>query len=153
MSLSVHRASRFILATPHAIFRAFLDPESLVNWRPPAGMRAEIRGFNARPGGGYRMVLIYKAPDASAGKTAADRDIVNVRFADIEPETRIVEMVSFDSRDPAFAGTMKLTTTLRPVDDGTEVTFCAENVPPGIGEDEHRQGMESSLRNLANLLE
>ena len=49
--------------------------------------------------------------------------------------------------------TMTITTTLTPVRDGTKVTFTAENVPAGISAADHKTGMESTLKNLANLLE
>jgi hypothetical protein len=48
---------------------------------------------------------------------------------------------------------MTITTRLTPVRDGTKVTFTAENVPAGISEADHKAGMESTLKNLANLLE
>jgi hypothetical protein len=40
-----------------------------------------------------------------------------------------------------------------PVTGGTRVTFRAENVPPGISEAEHRAGMNSTLKNLADWVE
>ncbi|GHD03628.1 hypothetical protein [Novosphingobium pokkalii] len=42
--------------------------------------------------------------------------------------------MTFESEDPAFGGTMTITTRLMLVRDGTKVTFVAENVPPGISE-------------------
>lgn len=152
MTRSTHTASRTILASPRAIFRALLDPEVLVKWRPPAGMSARLRAFDPRAGGGYCIEMRYG--DASrVGKTTRSSDIVWVRFETIDPDDSIVERIRFDSEDPAFAGEMRLTTSLRAVADGTQVTFIAEHVPAGIDEADHRTGMESSLKNLANLLE
>jgi len=148
----IDSASRTILATPRAIFRAFLDPEVIGKWRPPSGMTAEIYSFDARAGGGYRMAFVYEDAGAT-GKSEADRDVFTGRFVELVPDSRIVEEVDFDTTDPAFARTMRITTQLTPVSDGTKVTFTAENVPPGISADDHRKGMESSLKNLAMLLE
>lgn len=148
-----HTASRTILATPRAIFRAFTDPEALANWRAPAGMSAEVQSFDPRQGGGYRMVLRYKDSTGATGKTSSVTDVVKARFLEIEPEKRIVEAIIFESDNPIFAGTMTLTTTMVAVNGGTKVCFVAEDVPEGISEEEHRRGMESSLKNLANLLE
>ncbi len=153
MHSSAHTASRIILATPRAIFRAFLDPEALANWRPPAGMSAKIVDFDPRSGGGYRISLTYDEPGAARGKSDAATDVVNVRFVELDPESRIVEAIAFESDDPVFGGSMTLTTTLTVVNGGTKVSFVAENVPPGINEEDHRRGMESSLKNLASLLE
>jgi uncharacterized protein YndB with AHSA1/START domain len=149
----IHVATRTILATPRAIYRAFLDPETIPSWRPPSGMTAKIFRFDPAPGGGYRMAFVYEDVAAGPGKSSADADIVEGRFVELLPEEKIVEAVRFESDDPAVAGTMTITTTLTPVRDGTKVTFTAENVPSGINEADHRAGMESTLRNLANLLE
>ncbi|MES2451981.1 MAG: SRPBCC domain-containing protein [Pseudomonadota bacterium] len=152
MIQEIHSASRVILATPRAIFRAHVDPEVLVKWRAPAGMTARLTEFHAQPGGGYRMELRY-ADGASRGKSTADSDIVRVRFVDLIPDDLIVEAAEFESDDPANKGVMTITTRLTPVLDGTKVVVTAENVPPTITAEDHRLGMESSLRNLALLLE
>ncbi|MDF0490162.1 SRPBCC domain-containing protein [Sphingomonas sp. H39-1-10] len=152
MSSPSHSASRIIIATPRAIFRAFVDPEVLVKWRAPTGMEAELLAFDPRLGGGYTMALRYLDAKGS-GKSTADTNIVVARFVELEAEERIVEAISFESAEPAFGGTMRLTTTMKPVTGGTKVTFLAEEVPPGINDSDHVAGMESVLKNLANLLE
>jgi len=65
-------------------------------------------------------------------------------------DKRIVELVEFETGDPAFAGEMIITTTLGPVSGGTEVTFAASNVPLGIRPEDHHKGMMSTLENLAD---
>lgn len=152
MSSQSHTASRIIIATPRAIFRAFVDPEVLVKWRAPAEMDAELLAFDPRLGGGYKMVLRYKN-GAKRGKSSDDCDIVLARFEALDAEERIVEAIRFESTHPSFGGTMLLTTTMKPVNGGTKVTFLAEEVPAGIGAADHVVGMESALKNLANLLE
>ncbi|MHA3790578.1 SRPBCC domain-containing protein [Sphingomonas sp. YL-JM2C] len=154
MSIVTRTASRIILATPRAVFRAFIDAEALVNWLPPAGMTAELQSFDPRPGSGYRLILT--CDEAGRGKSPAATDRVTVRFVELDPDTRIVEAVDFESDDPAFGGTMTLTITMTAVTavtGGTKVTFVAENVPSGVSEQDHRSLMEASLRNLANLLD
>lgn len=98
------------------------------------------------------MELSY-ADGAGQGKSTANSDIVRVRFAELVPDERIVEAAEFESDDPAYAGIMMITTRISPVTDGSKVTVTAEDVPAGISEHDHRRGMESSLRNLALLLE
>ncbi len=152
MSKETHAASRVILATPRAIFRAHVDPEILVKWRAPAGMEAHLSEFSAAIGGGYRMELRY-ANGAGQGKSTADSDVVQVRFVELAPDDLLIEAATFESDDPCFAGTMTITTRLVAVSDGTKVTVTADNVPPGISATDHRKEMESSLKNLALLLE
>lgn len=150
----IDTASRVILASPRTLFRTFLDPEILIGWRAPEGMTAEIRAFDARVGGGYRMVLRYEGVDAADhGKTRPGEDEVVVEFAEMLAEERVVERVRFVSDDARYAGTMILTTILEPAREGTKLTLKAENVPAGISAADHREGMLSSLRNLARLTE
>lgn len=152
MTKEIHSASRTILATARAIFRAHVDPEVLVKWRAPAGMSGRLTEFDARPGGGYRMELRY-TDGAGRGKSTADSDIVRVRFVDLIPDDLIVEAAEFESDDPANTGVMTITTRLTPVSRGTKVVVTAQDVPVSISAGDHRKGMESSLRNLALLLE
>ena len=116
-------------------------------------MAAKIYRFEPRLGGRYRMAFFYDDAAAGPGKTAENADVFEGRFLELIPEEKIVEAIEFESTDPAFAGTMTITTILTPVRDGTKVTLTAENVPTGISAADHEAGMESTLKNLANLLE
>ena len=151
--MSTHTASRTIIATPRAVFRALIDPESMTCWRAPAGMTLRVLAFDPRPGGRYRMELHYDPARAALGKTTPSSDIVTGTFIELVAEDRIVEDVDFESADPAFAGTMRLTTSMTPVADGTKVTIVADNVPSGISETDNREGMNATLKQLANFLE
>lgn len=152
MSGRIDQASRIVAASPPAVWAAMTDPARLERWLPPKGMTAYFERFDLRCGGGYRMVLIYADAGGSPGKSGADRDVVEVRFARIEPERRLEQLVEFDSDDPAFAGTMRMTWSLRPVPGGTEITIRASDVPPGIGAEDHAKGLRASLDNLADYL-
>jgi uncharacterized protein YndB with AHSA1/START domain len=133
-------ASRVIRASPQAIYAAHLDPKAVATWRPPQGMRAEVYAFDAREGGGYRMAFVYE--DASVrGKTMEHADVFEGTFVELVPNERIVERVEFQSDDPAFAGTMTITTTLTPLTGGTDVSIVCENVPKGISAEDHQAGM------------
>lgn len=150
----IDSASRVILAPPRTLFRAFIDAEAMAAWRAPDGMTARILAFDPRVGGGYRMLLRHDAPTSPVeGKTRPGEDEVEVRFVELLAHERIIEDVTFLSDDPAFAGTMTLTTLFQPDRDGTKVTLEATGVPPGIAPEDHRLGMAASLRNLARLTE
>jgi uncharacterized protein YndB with AHSA1/START domain len=136
----VDAASRVIKASPRRIYEAFMDPKALVSWLPPKGMKAHIDTYESREGGIYQITLVYDEPDHSApGKTSEDSDVVRGRFLELIPNRRIVELVEFESADPAFAGEMKMTWTLTSVPEGTEVARrglwkvfakCAPGPPP-----------------------
>jgi uncharacterized protein YndB with AHSA1/START domain len=147
-------ASSVIKASPQKIYQAFLDPEAIASWRPPEGMKCHIYEFNGREGGTFRMSFGYADKDHEVrGKTSEHEDVFKGRFMELIPDKRIVELIEFESDDPAFAGKMTITTTLVPVPGGTEVTFLAENVPAGIKPEDHYKGMTSTLKNLAAFTE
>jgi uncharacterized protein YndB with AHSA1/START domain len=147
------KGSRVIAAPRESVYAAFVDPEALRAWLPPAGMTGRFEWFDLRPGGSYRMVLTCTDASASRGKATADSDIVEVRFVDIVPSARIVQAVDFVSEDPAYAGTMTMTWEVTAVDGGTRVDITADDVPDGIAEEDHAAGLTSSLANLADYLE
>jgi uncharacterized protein YndB with AHSA1/START domain len=147
------KLNRLIPAPRPAVFEAFLDPDALLAWLPPAGMTGEMHRFEARAGGGYEMTLRYDAPSPEPrGKTTADADTVAVRFAEIAPDARIVQAVDFASDDPAYGGTMTLTWTFADAPGGTVVAVEVANAPPGVSEADHEIGIRSSLENLARFM-
>jgi uncharacterized protein YndB with AHSA1/START domain len=145
--------SRIIHASPQAIYDAFIDPDALARWLPPTGVTGKFDRFEPWPGGRYRLTLTFTGEHATAGKSSADADTVEGRLVELIPGERIVQTADFESDDPAYAGTMTMTWSLRPVADGTEVTITASDVPYGISAADHAQGLASTLSNLADFLE
>ncbi len=141
-----------IAAPTKKVYAALVNPESLLAWLPPSGMTGKFERFDLRPGGSYRMVLTYAEPSVGRGKATVDSDVVEVRFIDIVPGVRIVQVVDFVSKDPAFAGTMTMTWEVAAVDGGTRVDITARDVPDGISPQDDAAGLTSSLVNLADYL-
>jgi uncharacterized protein YndB with AHSA1/START domain len=147
-------ASRVIIASPRTIYQAILDPNALVSWLPPEGMRGQIHNFEPREGGSFRITLTYVGTDHSApGKTSEHSDVVQGRFLKLVPGERIVQIVEFESADSAFAGEMTMTWSLVAAPGGTQVTIVCENVPEGIRQEDHDAGLSSTLQNLAAFFE
>ncbi len=144
-------ASRVIAASPHQIYEAFIDPQTLMRWLPPSGMTGRVLLFEPWEGGRYRIELAYGAADR--GKTTNRTDVSNGRFLTLEPGERIVQSAEFESDDPRFSGEMIMSWGLEPVPEGSKVTVKAENVPAGISKVDHAAGMSSSLDNLARFVE
>jgi uncharacterized protein YndB with AHSA1/START domain len=144
--------SWLVKAPPAAIYRVLLDPEAVVAWRPPKGMKAEVRCFEPRVSGKFRMSFIYLDRTIS-GKTLENADVFEGRFLDLTPNRRVVERIEFESLDPAFAGSMTVTTTLDAAAGGTRVTILCENVPSGISRADHEAGIASTLTNLVAFVE
>jgi uncharacterized protein YndB with AHSA1/START domain len=146
-------ACRIVRAPIEGVFAALVERDLLLRWLPPGGMTARFDHFDARPGGTYRLVLTYAADDSHVGKSSAGEDVVEARFVELPPFSRVVQAVEFSSDDPTFAGTMIMTWQLTATRDGTLVEIRADDVPVGISATEHLAGFESSLANLAALLE
>lgn len=98
------------------------------------------------------MTLTYD-DEATQGKSGENTDVVEVRFVDVDPPSRVVEEADFVSDDPSLAGTMTMTWCLDAVGDGTLVTITANNVPDGISSDDHTAAFASTLGNLNRYLE
>ena len=144
------RTSLIIKAAPQALYDAWMDPEVLVQWLPPADMTGQFHAFDGRVGGGYDMSLFY--PDSEPdhrGKTAGGEDRVQVRFLDLAPPRRILQAVTFDTEDPALKGEMRIEITFLPVAAGTQVTILAANLPPGLRPQDNDEGSRLSLEQLA----
>ena len=146
-------ASKIIKASPQKLYPALVDQKALLAWLPPHGMKGEFQEFEPRAGGRYVMTLSYESAEHTPGKSSEHSDVVRGQFAELVPNVRVVQLIDFESDDPAFAGTMKMTWALASVAQGTEVSITCENVPDGVSEADHAVGLASSLNNLAAFVE
>ena len=100
------------------------------------------------------MSLFYLSSEqVYRGKTSEREDRFTARFVELTPPTRIVEAITFDSTDAAFAGEMTMVVTFEERNGGTEVTIVFENIPPGIRPEDNDAGTRSSLEKLARYAE
>lgn len=148
------QVSKIIKAPRKTVYQACLNPDALASWRVPDNMRGHVHVFDAREGGTYRMSLTYQDPKHSpGGKTSEDTDTFQGRFVELVPYEKIVEVIEFESRDPRFAGEMKITTSFTDTDEGTEVTVLCQDIPAGVRPEDNEMGTKQSLHKLAALLE
>ena len=147
------QVSRIIKAPRAKLYAACLDPDMLARWRAPDRMSGVVHSFDARVGGSYRMSLIYKSAKRGTGKTSSDTDSFTGRFIELVPDEKIVESIAFESDDPAYAGTMTLTTSFEDVPGGTNVILRFDGLPPGIRPEDNETGSRQSLAKLAALVE
>jgi uncharacterized protein YndB with AHSA1/START domain len=111
-----------------------------------------VHSFEARQGGAFRISLTYDVPTA-AGKTSAHTDSFHGRFVKLVPDTEVVQVVEFETADPALEGEMTITYRLADADDGTTLTGVHENLPPGVLPADNELGWGMSLDKLARLVE
>ncbi len=148
------RNTKFIKAPPEAIYRAFTDPAAIAVWLAPGDMTGEVHSFDLRVGGGYQMSLYYPPSETTPrGKTSDREDRYAARFVELTPPKRIVEAITFDSADPAFAGEMTVEVTLEAKDGGTTVSILFKDIPSGIRPEDNEAGTRLTLEKLARYVE
>jgi uncharacterized protein YndB with AHSA1/START domain len=146
------RVAQHVRAPRAAVYRAVLDPDALAKWRVPTGMSSHVHEFDAREGGSFRVSLTYRAPDGS-GKSAPHTDTYHGQFLKLVPNEQVVEVLEFETADPALRGSMTMTTTLTEADGGTDVLVLHEGIPDAVPAADNETGTRMALENLAHLVE
>ena len=149
-------AERLIAAPLVHVISAFTSEAKLARWLPPEGATGEFEHIDLRAGGGFLMRLTFddSGDDAEVEtKSDDDSDVVEVYIPTMDEGRLIVWEVEFVSDDPRFSGTMAMNWYLSRQGGGTLVTIDAHHVPPGISAKDHLEGLNSSLANLAAVVE
>jgi uncharacterized protein YndB with AHSA1/START domain len=134
------------------VYRALLDPEAVQKWMVPDGMSSQVHRFQGVEGGSFPISLTYQEPDGR-GKTTEQTDTFHGRFERLVPDREVVQVVEFETDDPALSGEMRITYRLADAESGTEVVGIHENLPPGLSPEENELGWSMSLAKLAALVE
>jgi len=111
-----------------------------------------VHELDAREGGSFRVSLTYDAPNMT-GKTSARTDTYHGRVVKLVPGEQVVEVLEFETTDPALSGEMTITTTLSDADGGTDVLLVHEGIPRGVSAVDNETGTRMSLGKLAALVE
>lgn len=128
--MSSTRVGRRVNAPRANVYRALLDAQAVARWMVPNGMTSRVHAFDAREGGFFRISLTYDAPTGT-GKTTAHSDTFHGRFVKLVTNERVVEVVEFETNDPALHG----------------------GLPRGLPAADNEAGWKSSLAKLAALVE
>ena len=132
--MSATRTSRHVNAPGVRVYSALVDANAIATWMVPTGMTSHVHAFEGREGGTFRISLAYKGP-TGAGKTTAHTDTFHGRFVKLVPNERVVQVVEFETADPALRGA---------VHDG---------LPRGVPTADNEAGWRSSIEKLAALVE
>lgn len=147
------RIRRHVHAPRAAVYRALLDAPAVATWMVPTGMTSHVHAFDPREGGAFRISLTYDAPTAT-GKTTAHTDTFHGRFVRLVPDEEVVEVVEFETADPALRGEMTITFALADSDGGgTDLLAVHDRLPRGLSAADNEAGWRSSLAKLAALVE
>lgn len=86
---------------PELVFRAFAEPARLAEWWGPAGFTNEIRVFELRPGGAWRLTMT--GPDGTRFENLSRFDTIEaparVAFVHEDPVHRFRMSMTFDALD------------------------------------------------------
>jgi uncharacterized protein YndB with AHSA1/START domain len=138
---------------PRAIvYRALLDVLAVATWKVPSGMTSHVHAFDAREGGSFRISLTYDAPTGT-GKTTAHTDTYHGRFVKLVASEQVVEVVEFETTDPALRGEMTITISIADADGGTDVLAVHDELPRGLSTADNEAGWREALAKLASLVE
>jgi uncharacterized protein YndB with AHSA1/START domain len=152
MSVGSTRVRQRVKAPRAAVYRALLDATAVQAWMVPDGMTSRVHAFDAREGGSFRISLTYESP-TGIGKTTTQTDTFHGRFLKLVPDEQVVEVVEFETSDPAMQGEMTLTITLSDADGGTDLVAVHDRLPPGLSPADNETGWRMSLGKLAALVE
>ena len=150
--MSSTHISCYIKAPRAVVYRALLDADAVATWMVPTGMTSHVHAFDPREGGEFRISLTYDEPTGT-GKTTAHTDTYHGRFVRLASNEQVVEVVEFETTDPAMQGEMTITFTLADADGGTEVVAVHDRLPPGLSATDNETGWRMSLAKLAALVE
>ncbi|WP_040795477.1 SRPBCC family protein [Nocardia higoensis] len=150
--MTATRIGKHIRAPRDAVYRLLIDGEAVARWMVPDGMTSAVHEFDAREGGAFRITLTYDDPTA-VGKTGGNVDSYRGRFVMLVPGERVVQLVEFDTDDPAVTGSMTISYTLTTAGAGTDLEAVHENLPSGIRPEDNEIGWRMSLAKLAALAE
>jgi uncharacterized protein YndB with AHSA1/START domain len=146
------RVTGHVRAARSIVYRALIDADAIAKWRVPDGMRAQVHEFDAREGGSFRISLMYSAP-TETGKSSMRTDTYHGHFATLVPNEQVVEVIAFESADPALQSPMRMTTTLTDASGGTEVLIVHDGIPDIVPAADNELGTRMALANLAELVE
>jgi uncharacterized protein YndB with AHSA1/START domain len=151
MSSSTH-VQRHANAPRARVYRALLDARAVATWMVPDGMTSHVHEFDPREGGAFRISLTYDAPTGT-GKTTEHTDTFHGRFVKLVPDQQVVEVVEFETENPAMRGEMTITITLADAEGGTDIHAVHDQLPPGLSPADNELGWQLSLRKLAGFAE
>ncbi len=146
------RISRRLNAPRTIVYRALLDVRAVATWKVPTGMTSHVHAFDAREGGSFRISLTYDTPTGT-GKTTAHTDTYHGHFVKLVANEQVVEVVEFETTDPALRGEMTITISLADADGGTDVLAVHDGLPPGVSTADNEAGWREALEKLASLVE
>ena len=109
--MSTTRISLHLNAPRARVYRALLDARAVATWKVPTGMTSHVHAFDPREGGSFRISLTYDAADRDRQDDRAHRH-VSRPLREARADEQVVEVIEFETTNPALQGEMTITITL-----------------------------------------
>lgn len=151
MNANSTRVTQYVNASREDVYRALVSATAVAEWMVPDGMTSHVHIFEPHEGGNFRISLTYDEPN-DTGKTTAHTDTYHGYFVSLVPNTKVIEVVEFETDNPDMRGEMTITFSLSDVDGGTEILGTHDNLPPGVSPTDNETGWRMSLEKLAKLV-
>lgn len=130
--------TRRIAARPSVVWDLLVTPEGLRQWIGPDDGPVLVADTDARTGGSFR--LRFRITDGSEHEASGT-------YITVEAPKRLVMSWQWLG-DEDEGGTSEVEIVLRPVDDGTELTFTHRRLSSEASRDGHMEGWKGSLDKL-----
>ena len=125
------------------VWRAWSEPEHLVNWFFPDACRAVDPRFDVRPGGAYRYT--FHGDDGVVHRLRGT-------FREIAPHERLVFTFGWANEDELVEEDSLVTVTFKALGERTQVTVWHVGVSSADDRRDHAEGWNQALDHLATLL-
>lgn len=149
MAERIDEANLLISAPQERLYQAFIKEEAFKSWYTPNDMTNEVESFDPTEGGRFIVNLIYD-DEEEAGKTADNVDRFTGIFKTLNPYSRVVLDIEFDTEDDQYKGVMAQEWTLIDQGSETEVKVVCRNVPGGVDQTVHERALILNLYRLAD---
>jgi uncharacterized protein YndB with AHSA1/START domain len=134
---------RILKSPPERVFKAFLNPQALAKWIPPAGYTCTVHSIEPKVGGSFRMSFT----EFDSGNSNA----FGGEYLEIVPNEKLRYTDRFE--DPNLPGTIEVTVHFKKVIGGTDVKVTQAGIPDIIPEEMCYLGWQDSLKQLAQFVE
>jgi uncharacterized protein YndB with AHSA1/START domain len=133
---------RVLPAPPPVVFRAFSDPDRLVEWWGPSGFAVPSLEFEARVGGPYRIEM--QPPEGDAFQLTGE-------FRDVAPPARLAFTFVWEPPDRDDVETL-VSLSLGDLGESTEVALTQGPFKTEARRVLHREGWTDSFDRLERLV-
>lgn len=136
---------RLFRAPPEQVFAAWTEPDRVVRWLCPYGLRLSVEQMEVRPGGRYRWRM-----QGDSG----ENNLISGEYLVVEPPrtlefTWTVRLLRSGADHADEVDDSRVRVTLAAAGSGTRLRLTHSHLPSASAVQGHRRGWEQCVANLA----